>query len=100
MLMVALVLIRRRRKRTWWIHPINQKREELGEYHRLVLELRLDSERFIKYFRMTPDLFDNLLSKVGPLIQKRGSNFRKTLSASQRLAITLRLVPKIFISIK
>jgi hypothetical protein len=77
-------------KRRSWVHSINRQREKYGEYHRLVLELRLDSDRFIRYFRMTPDLFDILLSKVGPLIQKQCTNYRMPLTPAQRLSVTLR----------
>ena len=89
MLGLALIATRRRKKRRFWVHPINMKRNSLGKYNQLVRELRLDSDRFYVYFRMSPDLFDDLLSKVGPLLVKRGNNFRETLSPAQRLAITL-----------
>ena len=42
----ATLCIRRRRRRRVWVHEILRRREELGEFHRLVLELRLDRERF------------------------------------------------------
>jgi hypothetical protein len=31
-----------KRKKTWWVHPINQKRNKLGTFHTLVSELRLN----------------------------------------------------------
>ena len=34
---------------------------QLGEYHRLVSELRRDNFRFKMYFRMSPTVFDQLL---------------------------------------
>jgi len=33
-----------------WVHAINKKRETLGEFHRLVLELKQDPKRFHMYF--------------------------------------------------
>ena len=90
-LLTALVFIARKKKKTrLWVHPINKARRRLGEYHRLVQELRLDNERFYRYFRMSSEKFDLLLSKVGPKIQRKGSNFQSPLCPSQRLAITLR----------
>jgi len=77
-------------KRRFWIHDVIRKRSELGEYHRLVQELRLDSTRFQQYFRMTPTKFDELLSLVGPLIQREDTSFRKAIEPGQRLAITIR----------
>lgn len=41
-----------RPSRRYWVHPINLRRQHLGEYHRLVQELRLDDERFQVYFRL------------------------------------------------
>ena len=73
-----------------WIHPINQRREDLGEFRRLVSEQRLDSNRFQTYFRMTTEKFDALLHIVGPSLQRKETHFRQSLSPSQRLAITLR----------
>ena len=32
------------KKRKYWVHPILQKRNELGEFHTLIPELELDSE--------------------------------------------------------
>ena len=90
---VACLLMRRRSKKKCkraWIHPINQGRIHLGEYERLVQELRLDSRRFFQYFRMEPNVFDQLLCIVGPALQRKNTNYRDALSPAHRLAITLR----------
>jgi len=60
-------------RRAIWIHDTIRKRRQLGEYHRLVSELRRDSFRFKMYFRMSPTVFDQLLALVGPTIQKTSS---------------------------
>jgi hypothetical protein len=89
---LALLLRRRRnkRKRLFWVHPINQKRSTYGEYCHLVNELRLDEERFRMYFHLPPNVFEELLEKVGPTIFKKDTNYRRSISVSERLAITLR----------
>ncbi len=46
------------------MHDILQARQQLGEYHRLVQELRLDDGRFQRYFRLDREQFNNLLSKL------------------------------------
>ena len=60
---LLLLLLRRRRKRKileqkeseraspkFWVRPIFKKREEFGEYHRLIDELRHgDREYFFRY---------------------------------------------------
>jgi hypothetical protein len=35
------------------MHEINEKRERLGEYHRLCVELQSHEDRFVEYFRMS-----------------------------------------------
>jgi hypothetical protein len=90
-LLLLLLLHRRlRRRRTVWIHPILRRRQQLGEFHRLVQELRLDEQRFFQYFRMTPETFENLLHIVGPHIRKQTTNYRNPISPQQRLAICFR----------
>ena len=41
---------------------------------------------------MSPDRFNHLLSLVEPLIRKSDTRFRKSISASERLALTLRFL--------
>ena len=74
-----------------WIRPIFRRRHQQGEYHNLVQEMRLqDTESFFKYFRMVPHQFDRLLQMVGPSITYQDTKWRKSVSAGERLAITLR----------
>ncbi|KAK7175588.1 hypothetical protein R3I93_002497 [Phoxinus phoxinus] len=84
--------MRRRRRRSVWVHDILQARQQLGEYHRLVQELRLDDSRFQQYFRLDRSQFDNLLSKVGPRIGRQDTNYRRAINAAERLAICLRFL--------
>jgi hypothetical protein len=44
--------------RSCWVHDIIKKKSTLGEFHRLVQELRNDPRRFHMYFRMTKEEFD------------------------------------------
>ena len=45
--------------------PIFQLRRQQGEYHNLVQEMRLaDPECHFRYFRMSKERFDALLSEV------------------------------------
>ncbi|KAJ8400383.1 hypothetical protein AAFF_G00397660 [Aldrovandia affinis] len=66
-------------------------RRQHGEYHRLVQELRLDGERFQRYFRLDRAQFDELLTRVGPRITRLDTNWRSPISAAERLAICLRV---------
>ncbi|KAF3844209.1 hypothetical protein F7725_013550 [Dissostichus mawsoni] len=76
--------------RRCWVHPILRKRLQRGEYHVLVQELRLDDHLFQQYFRMSKDVFDELLGKVGPLITKVDTCMRLSIGPAERLAICLR----------
>ncbi|KAL2096773.1 hypothetical protein ACEWY4_005980 [Coilia grayii] len=54
------------------------------------MELRLHSDLFQQYFRLSRELFDELLARVGPRIAKMDTPFRKAIGPAQRLAICLR----------
>lgn len=41
------------------------------------------------FLRLQEDRFNNLLNKVAPLIEKRDTTFRNSISAGERLALTL-----------
>jgi hypothetical protein len=49
-----------------------------------------DVEGYVAFQRMAPDLFAELLSKVGPIIQRHDTVMRKSISPGARLALTLR----------
>ena len=50
-----------------------------------------DHESFYKYFRMTPEQFDNLLLLVNPMLTKK-SLYREPISVGERLSVTLRFL--------
>ncbi|XP_078481877.1 uncharacterized protein LOC101243083 [Ciona intestinalis] len=92
---IALIFYykKHRRSRSCWVHSILKRRNTLGEYHRLLQEMRLEREaNFMTYFRMPPAVFDTLLKLVAPKIKKMTTNYRKPISAAERLAITLRFL--------
>lgn len=83
--------IRRRRPRTCWVKPWLQRRHQLGAYDGLMVELaNEDVPGYIAFQRLAPELFAELLSMVGPLIQRQDTIMRQSISAGARLAITLR----------
>ena len=49
------------RRRSMSVHPINARREALGEFHHLMPEMREDDEKCVSYLRMKQDKFDQLL---------------------------------------
>ncbi|XP_052218151.1 uncharacterized protein LOC127835753 [Dreissena polymorpha] len=50
----------------------------------------LSEEDMTNFIRLNPDVFDEILERVAPVIQKQQTNYRHPLSAGLKLAITLR----------
>ena len=69
------------------------RRPRLGAYHQLVQELRLSDEASYRHFvRMDAATFNQLLTRVGPLITFQDTNMREAISPGERLALTLRFL--------
>ena len=81
---------RNAKRRRFWVHNTIRKRTQLGEFHRLLQELRLDDGRFQRYFRMNVSQFDDLLARIGARISRLDTNYRRSISAEERLSICLR----------
>jgi hypothetical protein len=81
---------KKKRDRRVWIHETLSLRNTLGEFHRLIQELLMDTTRYQQYFRMTPDDFQELVLIISPLIHRSSTTYREAISDSERLAITLR----------
>jgi len=85
---------RRRFIRTCWTRPwlTEERRQQYGHYTSLLdTQLRLeDPGAFRNFTRFTPEVFDEILERVAPVIQKQQTNYRHPLSAGLKLAITLR----------
>ena len=95
---LALALCERRRRRMrqrprrFWVRKIfTEEAKKRGEWETLVEELTTnDREYFFKYLRMSPERFEHLFSMVGPSIEKKDTNYRKSIPARKRLVIALR----------
>ena len=97
--LLVIIILRRRLqrrkiqskyKKRFWVRQIFKERKQKGEYNLLVKDMKLfDHEFFFKQFRMLPAKYEKLLSYVAPLITK-SSMKRESISADQRLCITLR----------
>lgn len=77
-------------KKSCWIHEINRKREELGEFHHLFDDLKRDKKKFFKYFRMSEEKFYELLNLVKDSITRQNTKFRRAVTVEERLAVCLR----------
>uniref|UniRef100_A0A1Y1MU88 DDE Tnp4 domain-containing protein n=1 Tax=Photinus pyralis TaxID=7054 RepID=A0A1Y1MU88_PHOPY len=83
-----LYLKRKKRVRRYKVRPINRNRIVHGQFHKRVRRMReMDHEQYFKYTRMTPAVFDNLLSIVGPHLQRHKK--KSHISPAERLTLTL-----------
>ncbi|XP_073444648.1 uncharacterized protein [Dendrobates tinctorius] len=87
-----LRILRRRRKRRQWIHPINAQRLTLGVFSTFYLELRDNPDKFFNYVWIRQDLFEILVERVGAQIQRRDTYLRFSISPAERLMVTLQFL--------
>ena len=76
--------------RDFWVHPFNTKVHSKGEFFVTFPDLRRYPLKFFRSYRMSIRQFDNLLHMVSPIITKEDNNYRETLSAKEKLVMTLR----------
>jgi len=57
-------------KRRHWVHPLNLKRPENGQFQVTFMTLRSYPEEFMKYYRMSITSFDELVSINKSLLSK------------------------------
>ncbi len=71
----------RRRRRSVWVRPWITRRLDFGLYDQLLVELRNEDQGAFKNFmRMPPDMYDELLRRVGPRITKQNTKYRFVLN--------------------
>ena len=86
---------RQRRQRRWWIQPWILRRPILGQYDGLMPELRReDPQMFKNYIRVPapPQLYDELLLRLQPRLQRKCTRWRQPIGPGLRLALTLRFL--------
>ena len=83
-----------RRPRSVWVREwlSEDRRQQLGHYSSfLTRELRNeDVNTFQSYLRMPPELFDEILERVRPAIERQDTRFRSALPSGLKLSLTLR----------
>nr|CAH7769621.1 unnamed protein product [Callosobruchus chinensis] len=80
------------RRRRWWMVSLNKSRKVYSGTSLMTDLLKEPSGKFENFCRMSSDDFNDLLSKVGPMIRKKNTKWRKAIPANERLAITLRFL--------
>ena len=68
-----------------WVHPLNDLREEKGEFYTLYPDLRHFPPRFFHTYHMGVSKFDELLELLAPRLRKADVNFTSMISPEQQL---------------
>lgn len=84
---------RKSAKRRLWAKSWLLRRPLYGQYERLLRELTAeDIAGYKNFLRMNPEMFHDLLARVGPKIEKQDTFWRTALEPGLKLAITLRYI--------
>lgn len=51
-------------KRQYWVHPLNVKRPQEGQFNITFMTLRAHPDKFFDYYRMSIQSFDELVSSL------------------------------------
>lgn len=79
--------------RTYWVKPWLKRRSEQGHYSNLMKELAEEDPQLYKNFlRLDEALFDEIVERLRPRIEKDLTFFREPISTELRVAITLRFL--------
>ncbi|KAJ8019743.1 Protein ALP1-like [Holothuria leucospilota] len=84
---------RRKTQRKVRVREWLTRRHEFGQYDSLLTELHKEDQRGYKnYLRITPDLFQEMVEKLTPRLQKQSTFMREPLQVGLKLAATLRFL--------
>ena len=77
--------------RSIWVRKWILRRPQLGQYARLLRELKKeDNKGYLNFLRVDYQQFQEILQRIEGRITKQDTNYRKALSPGVKLAITLR----------
>ena len=96
-ILARIILDRRRRHQPraqrYWIRPWLARLLDYGHYNRLMTELQNeDVAAFSNFVFMNPAMFQEILTRVAPRLEKFDTWYFKAISPGCRLAITLRIL--------
>lgn len=87
MLLCAMLKHKKQRTRRFKVRPINRARRARGTFHYYKKMKMWDPQQFFKFTRMTVPIFEELLQKVKPHIQRAPR--KDGVNAEERLVLTL-----------
>lgn len=76
--------------RNYWVHPYFLERESNHRFQKFFANICNYEDKFFQYYRMSKNSFDELLEILKPYISKQNTQFRRSISAEERLTVTLR----------
>ena len=77
-------------RRSIWTRQILRRRREEGTHNVLIPQLLSDGFHYKNFLRMDKDSFKFLLNLVEPLLLRADTKWRRSITVSERLAVTLR----------
>ena len=81
------------RRRRIWCREWLLRRSIHGDYHHLLQELhREDTRGFKNFLRIQPELFQEMVERLTPILAKRETRMRHPLPVGLKLAVTLRFL--------
>ena len=84
---------RRKTQRKVWVREWLTRRHKFGQYDCLLTKMHKEDERGYKNFlRITPDLFQEMVEKLTPRLQKQCTFMREPLQVDLKLVATLRFL--------
>ena len=86
-------LSRKRKRRTMWVRPYLRRRLAHGHYDNLMRELSgEDKDLYRNFLRLKEDLFNEIVERVWPYLEKKTTHWRDPLDVGLRVAVTLRFL--------
>ena len=81
---------KKRRRHRWWVKPIIAQRNQEGSMRILLSKGPSDGFYYEHYLRMSKENFIFLLEKIESHLQKPDDKYRKSITPSEKLSVTLR----------
>ncbi len=95
---LSIIMARRKRamkrpRRKTWTNKWLLRRASQGVFSNLLQEIDAeDPEKFTQFHRLNREQFEEVWSKVAPIIEKKDTQMRSCIGSRERLSITLRFL--------
>jgi hypothetical protein len=86
---ISPLVLKKDRKQSYWIQPLNYKRLNMSQLHLLYGKLHKHSDKFFSFYRMSVKSFDELVSLVCDHIRTEGNCRRDCTGSEERFTMKL-----------